>query len=240
MKVLITGGASGLGKAITERLVQQKDFQVIITYRSSAQKAQELENKYTNVRAVKCDFSNDSDLTDISKLIQEEGIGILINNAHSTKIDKNYFHKLSADVFAYGFHQNILPVIRITQAAINIFRKKRYGKIITILSSSIANKPPTGYSEYTASKGYLLSLSKSWATENVAFNITSNCISPAFMLTQLTHGTDERIIEEMQDKHPLKRLLIPEEVADVVAFLCNSTQQINGVNMIVNSAENVV
>jgi 3-oxoacyl-[acyl-carrier protein] reductase len=240
MKILITGGASGLGAAILEKLAQQKDSQIIITYNTSAQKARELETKYKNIKAVKCNFSDKNDLTAISELLQKEEIDILVNNAHTTKIDKNHFHKLSAETFTAGFQNNILPVIQITQAAINTFRKKKYGKIITILSATIANKPPVGYSEYTASKAYLLSLSKSWANENAAFNITSNCVSPAFMQTELTSDTDERIIEEMQNKHPLKKLLSTNEVADVVAFLCNSTQQLNGVNIPVNSAENVI
>ncbi|HTA81781.1 MAG TPA: SDR family oxidoreductase [Bacteroidia bacterium] len=240
MKILITGGASGLGAAISEKLAQHKDSNIIITYSESVQKARRLESFYKNIKAIKCNFSDKNDVITLMELIQKEQIDVLINNAHTTKIDKNYFHKLSTEAFTYGFNQNILPVIQITQVAINIFRKKKYGKIITILSASLINKPPFGFSEYTASKAYLLSLSKSWANENATFNITSNCVSPSFMQTGLTEDTDERIMEEMLNKHPLKRLLGAGEVAEVVAFLCDSTQQINGINISINSAENVV
>jgi 3-oxoacyl-[acyl-carrier protein] reductase len=239
MKILITGGASGLGKAITEKLAMRDGYKVFITYSSSAKNATELESKYKNVKAVKCDFSSSNDLKDLVDLIQKEGIDVLVNNAYSTKIDKNYFHKTGTDTFVNGFKQNILPVIQVTQAAINVFRKKKFGKVITILSATLVNKPPMGYSEYTASKAYLLSLSKSWAGENAAFNVTSNCISPSFMQTELTADTDERIVEEIQNNHPLKKLLTTSEVADVVAFLCNSSQQINGANIPVNAAQNV-
>jgi 3-oxoacyl-[acyl-carrier protein] reductase len=240
MKILITGGASGLGRSISETLAANNSFQVFVTFAKSADNAKELESGYKNVKAIKCDFSVSSDIETLVTFIQKEEIDILVNNAHATKIDKNHFHKLSAEVFTNGFVRNVLPVMQITQAAINVFRKKKFGKIITILSATLANKPPVGYSEYTAGKAYLLSLSKSWANENAAFNITSNCISPAFMQTELTHDTDERIIEEMQNKHPLKKLLDTKEVADVVAFLCNSSQQLNGINIPVNSAENVI
>ena len=239
MKILITGGASGLGRAITEKLAMLDGAEVFITYNSSAKDASELEGKYKNIKAVKCNFSNSSDVTELTYLIQKEGIDVLVNNAYSTKIDKNYFHKTGVDVFVNGFKQNILSVIQVTQAAINVFRKKKFGKIITVLSATLANKPPMGYSEYTANKAYLLSLSKSWAGENAAFNITSNCVSPAFMQTAITADTDERVVEEMQNNHPLKKLLTISEVADVVAFLCNSSQQINGVNIPVNAAQNV-
>jgi len=240
MKILVTGGASGLGKAITEKLASLEGAQVYVTYSASEKSAQELESRYKNVKAVKCNFSLESEIHSLIALIQKENIDVLVNNAHTTKIVKNHFHKLSLDVFANGFAGNVLPVIKITQAAIDVFRKKKFGKIITILSGTLANKPPMGYSEYTAGKAYLLSLSKSWAAENAAFNITSNCISPAFMQTELTSDTDERVVEEMQNKHPLKKLLTTTEVADVVAFLCDSTQQLNGVNIPVNAADNVI
>jgi len=240
MKILVTGGASGLGKALTERLAGLEGAHIYATYSASVDNAKELEGRYKNVKTVKCNFTIDGDIQVLINLIQKENIDVLVNNAHTTKIEKNHFHKLNLDVFASAFADNILPVIKITQAAIDVFRKKKFGKIITILSGTLMNKPPMGYSEYTAGKAYLLSLSKSWAAENAAFNITANCVSPAFMLTELTNDTDERIVEEMKNKHPLKKLLTTAEVADVVAFFCDSTQQLNGVNIPVNAADNVI
>jgi len=239
MKILITGGASGLGEAISRRLVLLRQAQVTITYSSSEAEALELQSKFHNLKAVKCDFANVGEVQQLLNLIAKEGLDVLINNAHSTSINKLHFHKLGLEVFEKSFVHNILPTISITQAAINTFRQKKYGKIITILSASLLNKPPIGYSEYTATKAYLQSLSKSWAAENASFNITSNCVSPAFMQTKLTSDVDERIIEEMQNKHPLKKILSPIEVAEVVAFLCTASQQINGVNIPVNSADNI-
>ncbi|MFZ0035366.1 MAG: SDR family oxidoreductase, partial [Sedimentisphaerales bacterium] len=127
----------------------------------------------------------------------------------------------------------------ITQEAIKLFRKKKFGKIINILTSFLINKPPTGLSEYVAKKAYLLSLSKSWAVENADFNISSNCISPSFMQTELTSSMDERIVEQLIKVHPLKRLLRPEEVAESVLFFINSPQHVNGVNLVINAAQDI-
>ena len=140
-----------------------------------------------------------------------------------TGFEQNYFHKLKADYFTDSFQRNVLPAIKITQTALVYFRKKKFGKIITVLSSYLINKPPIGLSEYTASKSYLLSLSKSWATENANFNISSNCISPSFMQTSLTSDTDERVVSEMITKHPLKTLLKVEEAAEAIAFFVNAS-----------------
>jgi NAD(P)-dependent dehydrogenase (short-subunit alcohol dehydrogenase family) len=128
-----------------------------------------------------------------------------------------------------------MPTLRITKEAIKVFRKKKFGKIINIISSAIINKPLIGLSAYIANKSYLISMSKSWATEGVKFNITSNSISPSFMQTNLTSDTDERVIDQMNKEHPLKRLLTTDEVAEAVKFFIRSSQQINGTNLIINA-----
>ena len=76
-----------------------------------------------------------------------------------------------------------------------MYKKKRKGKIITILTSFLLNSPPIGSSSYVANKAYLKSLTKSWANENIKFNVTSNTISPSFMQTNFTSDVDERIID---------------------------------------------
>ena len=67
--------------------------------------------------------------------------------------------------------KTLIPTILITQSVLNDFRKKKKGKIITILTSFLLNTPPIGASTYVANKAYLGSLVKSWATENIKFNI---------------------------------------------------------------------
>jgi NAD(P)-dependent dehydrogenase (short-subunit alcohol dehydrogenase family) len=198
-----------------------------------------LESSFANVTAIQCDFSVPADVEALCEAVARFDLQVLINNA-MTGFEQNYFHKLDPAHFTDSFQKNVVPAIRITQAALKQFRKAKFGKIITILSAAIINKPPIGWSEYVASKCYLLSLSKSWATENAAFNISANCISPAFMQTSLTGGTDERIIEDMLSKHPLKALLKVEEVADAVGYFVHASQHANGINLILNAAQDVI
>lgn len=238
MNILITGGASGLGKAITQKLASDPGNKVIFTYNRSESAAKELELHYKNCKGVHCDFHNNSSIENLFSLIESENLDVLINNAF-TGLQTNYFHKLEPEHFVSNFERNVLPVIRITSACILQFRKKKFGKIITILSSYIVNKPPIGLSEYVAEKNYLHSLSKSWAVENSKFNISSNCISPSFMLTDLTAQTDERILEEMIGSHPLKRILTPDEVADAAEYLVRASQHVNGTNLIINAAGDI-
>ena len=238
MNILITGGASGLGEVITKKLASEPTNVVYFTYFKSEVNAAELEKKFPNTKAIKCDFNNSEDIDLLISKMDSLNLNVLINNA-ITQFEIKHFHKLEPNCFIESFNSNIIPTIKISQKAISIFRKAKFGKIITILSSAIISTPPIGWAEYTANKAYLLSLSKSWAVENANFNITSNCISPEFLQTPLTRNTDERVIEEMIKSHPLKKLLTKEEVADTISFLVGAPQHISGINLVMNSAVNI-
>jgi NAD(P)-dependent dehydrogenase (short-subunit alcohol dehydrogenase family) len=228
MNILITGGASGLGEAITNKVASENMNIVYFTYNTSSEEARQLEDSLANTRGIKCNFINVKEVDNLIDQISTMDLDVLVNNAISS-ITNDHFHKIAIDAFTESFQHNIVPIIRITQHAIRIFRKKMW-KIINILSSYLSSKPPIGLSEYVANKAYLLSLSNSRAIENSSFNITSNCVSPSSMQTNLTQDTDQRIIERMIKKNPQKRLLTTDEVADTVFFLLHSTQQINGIN----------
>ena len=240
MKILITGGASGLGEAITRRLAQNAANEVWFTYRSSAMKAQELEREFPNARGIGCDFTKGEDMATLLKRMDETGFDALVNNAISTPIMKKHFHRMGLEVFKDGFAQNILPTIEITQRAITKFREKKGGRIVTVLTATLAGRPPAGYAEYTAAKAYIHSLAKSWAAENAVYGITSNCISPGFMATKLTSDTDERIVEHLTSQHPLKRLLTTGEVAEAVEFFLKAPLHINGTNLLINAASEIL
>jgi 3-oxoacyl-[acyl-carrier protein] reductase len=240
MNILITGGASGLGEAITRKLASNSDDMVFFTFYKSNGKAKVIENEHHNAKGLQCDFQNQSEIDALLKFIETTEINVLINNAYISDISPKHFHKVDFSVFIENFNLNIIPIIRITQKAILNFRKLKFGKIITILSSAIIDKPPIGWSEYVAGKAYLASLSKSWAIENSPYNITSNTISPSFMQTALTSDIDERLIRDMVDNHPYKQLLTTNEVSEAILFLSKCSQQINGVNLIINAGTHVI
>lgn len=234
MNILITGGSGGLGKAILLLLAENAENFIYFTYASSSEASLKLESAYPNIQAIHCDFTDEHSIQELVSAIPGLRLHVLINNA-STPIHKAHFNKIPVQNFLDNFKNNIFPVLRITQEVIKGFRKEKFGKIITILSSAIVNRPPIGWSDYVAGKAYLLAMSKSWATENISFNISSNCISPDFMLTSFNKDVDERIVEQMTEIHPLGKLLKTEEVAQAVLFFISSAQQINGVNLVINA-----
>lgn len=239
MNVLITGGASGLGEAITRILAKDTKNMIYFTYSNSKLNAEKIELDFSNVQSIKCDFKNANEVTKLVNIIENLKLDVLINNAYTGNALHTYFNKIGHEVFAEDFHNNIIPTIRITQSVITHFRKEKKGKIITVLTSFLATSPPLGASCYVANKAYLNSLVKSWAHENIKFNISSNSVSPSFMQTKLNSDVDERIIEQMTSNHPLKKLLTVEEVADTVQYLTNTTSQINGIDILLNSGINI-
>lgn len=239
MNILITGGASGLGEAITRKLVADNKNQVYFTYYKSEEKALQISAAFSNATAIKCDFKNKLYVQSICEKISLIDLDILINNAFSGDFLKTHFNKIGIEEFENDFKENILPVIEITQAAISYFRKKKSGKIITVLTSALISTPPVGSSVYVANKAYLAQLSKIWAVENAKFNITSNTVSPSFMQTNLTSGFDERLVEQMKENHPLKTLLKPDEVSEAVYFLVKASAQINGADIPINAGSSL-
>lgn len=107
MKVLITGGASGLGAAITSLLAKDEGYFIYFTYSNSIEKAQLLEQQLKNVTAIKCDFTISEEIEALKNLISELQIDVLINNAYSgnpvkptsIKFRNAILPKISASIF---------------------------------------------------------------------------------------------------------------------------------------------
>lgn len=239
MNIIITGGSSGLGKALVEACAASAEHQVLFTYCRHEDEAQALAGKYANVRAVQVDFTDEASVGLFVQRLADEQVDVLINNAYAGTAQGVHFHKTAPDDFSKAFHDNVMPVIRITQACAQSMRKRKFGKIINIITSYVMDVPPTGFSVYTATKAYIRQLSKSWSKELGRFNVTSNCILPDYMQTDFGKVEDFQL-EQMKEAHPLKTLLQPEEVAGIIVSLLGASQQFNGVEIPINAAQHMM
>jgi 3-oxoacyl-[acyl-carrier protein] reductase len=239
MNILVTGGASGLGKAITTLLAAESSSHVYFTYSHSKDKARQIEIDFPNTSGIKCDFCISEDIAILTSKMPQMDLDVLINNAYANGIKTRHFHKINSSDILEDFKNNIIPTVKITQEALRIFRKKRNGTIVTVLTAYLTNTPPTGLASYVAIKAFLEKLTKVWASENSKFQITSNSVSPSFMRSALTADTDERVIENMVSMHPLKELLSPEEVAETIKFLVSASKNINGIDLLMNAGDNI-
>lgn len=213
-KAVVTGGSSGIGKSIVQHLLE-KDCEVLFTYRSSADSAKLITDNNPAATAMKVDFTSGDDVGALLDKIDEFQPDILINNYYRGTFISQYFHKTAPESFEQQFRDNVLPALAVTQKCISVFRRKKWGRIISILSSSLRT-PALGTSVYNANKAYLLQMSRHWALENVKFGITSNCISPSFIPTGFHADMDERQKEMITKSYPLKN---PPTTADVAALI---------------------
>jgi NAD(P)-dependent dehydrogenase (short-subunit alcohol dehydrogenase family) len=211
----------------------------MFTYCRHEDDAQALVGKFNNVEAVQVDFGDEVSVIHFAEMIAEKPTDVLINNAYAGSPQGVHFHKTAPEDYAKAFKMNAMPVIRITQACVAGMRKRKFGKIINIITSSVIDVPPTGYSVYAATKAYIRQLSKSWSKELGRFNITSNCVLPDYMQTDFGQLEDFQL-EQMRNAHPLKELLKPEDVAEVVCHLIQSSQQLNGVEIPINAAQHIM
>lgn len=236
MNLLITGGTSGLGKATVE-LLAKDGHQIWFSYLANEEftkVASEMEGKYENVKAIPLNFCEPESVDSFCGQIKDWNIDVLVNCTYVGKPQTTYFHKIESDEFLRAFQFNIIPTVKITQATIEVMKKKKFGKIINIITEAVIGLPPMGYTLYACNKAYLMELSNVWNKEYTRYNITSNCILPAFMQTKFAE-VDERVLEQMEKEHPLKKLLKPDEVARTVKFFVDATQQVNGVKLPVNA-----
>jgi 3-oxoacyl-[acyl-carrier protein] reductase len=201
MNFLVTGGSSGLGKSLVEKLCSDKKNTVFFTYNLSKESAEAICYSNHNAHKIKCDFTQNSETDKFIKIIQSLNLNVFINNYYTGKFLYKHFHKIESDEFLNEFSKNIIPVIKITQEVIREFRKKKSGEIITVLSESIKN-PPIGTSMYVGNKFFLKGLSKIWAIENKKFGINSRYICPPFMKTNFTKDIDERFASLLIGKKP--------------------------------------
>lgn len=238
MNILITGGTSGLGEATVE-LLHKDGHNIWFSYLPTVEfvnVAHKMESTYENVYSIPIDFCEEGSVNEFCEQIKSLDIDVLVNNTYVGKPQTTYFHKIAHEEFVKAFQNNIIPTVSITQTVLAGMMFRRFGKIINILSEAVIGLPPMGYTLYAANKAYLMELSNVWNKEYTRYNITSNCILPAYMQTKFA-VVDSRLLEQMKNEHPLKRLLNVREVAQAIKFFVDSTQQINGVKLPINAAQ---
>ncbi len=218
---LITGASRGIGKSIAQRYVKE-GATVAFTYRSSDEKARELEAELTASGGTARGFKSDAgSLAESETLVKEvvEAFGtvdILINNAGITR--DTLLMRMSEEQWDDIMQVNLKSCFNLTKAVLRTMLKARAGSIIN-MSSVVGIQGNAGQANYAASKAGILGFTKSVALELGSRNIRSNAIAPGFIETEMTEALDEATVQGWREAIPLKRGGKPEDVADACVFL---------------------
>ena len=221
--VIITGGSSGIGKAIAEKFAQN-GANVAITCINMNDNASQLIKKIESLGVKAKVYESDaSDFESAIKLAENVfndfgSIDVLVNNAGITK--DNLLLRMSEEDFNDVMKVNMNSVFNNTKAVLRQMLKQKNGSIIN-LSSVVGVKGNAGQSNYSSSKAAIIGFTKSVALELGSRNIRCNAIAPGFIETEMTKALQQDQINEWAESIPLKRSGKPEDVANTTLFLAS-------------------
>jgi 3-hydroxybutyrate dehydrogenase len=235
-RALITGGASGIGRACAVRLAEAGAAVVVVDREAEAAKAVAAEVAGT---AVAVDLS-DLDAVDALDL----DVDILVNNAGLQYVAP--LQEFPVDRFSYILRLMVEAPFRLVRGSLPHMYERGWGRVVNI--SSIHGLRASPYkSAYVTAKHGLEGLSKVIALEGAEHGVTSNCVNPAYVRTPLVEGQiadqakahglseDQVVAQVMLAPAAVKRLIEPAEVAEAVAWLCSpSAASVTGTSLVMD------
>ena len=223
---LVTGGSRGIGTAIARKL--GNNFHVIVGYANSEEKANDVAKDIItsggSASTVQIDISNSESVDEAFTSIEKDytSVDVLINNAGITK--DNILPRMKEEEWIDVIQTNLTGSFYTSQRAIKQMMKNKWGRIIFI-SSIVGMSGNQGQANYAASKAGLIGLAKSISKELGTRNITSNVIAPSYIETDMTSFLDDENKKNIIEQLSIKRIGKPEDISNVVAFLCNDESE---------------
>jgi acetoacetyl-CoA reductase len=221
---VVTGGARGIGAAITEALARD-GVHVAAGYSSNRATAEELEEKLTGEGlSVSIHQGNVGKPADCQRVVDEvlaaQGqIDYLVNNAGVT-VDKTV-RKMTVEDWHAVLRINLSGAFYMTKAVLEHMLQRGSGRIVNI-SSVIGQTGNIGQANYSASKAGLFGFSQSLALETARKGITVNCVAPGFIETDMFAAIPKEVIDKILTTIPVGRLGQAREVARAVQFSTDS------------------
>ena len=212
-KVLVTGATGSLGEAIVKEF-SEKGYFVYIHYNSNKEKAEEILSDIDGNGEILGFNSKDKELT--KELLKDIEVDVLVNNLGITR--DNLFFWMTDEEWEEVIDTNLNGMFRVTKALLPKFIKNKGGAIVNISSvSGISGN--AGQTNYSASKGAIISFTKSLAVELSRYKVRVNCVAPGIIESDMTKELDKKLAKSI----PLGRFGDPKEVAHAVYFAATNT-----------------
>ncbi len=217
---LVTGSARGLGQSIALKLAEA-GADIALCDLNAEWLAESAEKVRALGRRAECYGINVADGESVAEGVKavEKDFGkvdILVNNAGITK--DGLLMRMSEEDWDAVLNVNLKGTFLCTKAVMRGMMKRRNGTIVNI-ASIIGLMGNAGQANYAASKGGVISFSKTVAKELASRNVRCNAVAPGFIRTAMTDKLDEEVQNKMKALIPLNRFGEPEDVANVVLFL---------------------
>ncbi len=240
--VLVTGASRGIGAQIAKTLAGF-GLKVWINYRSGVVEADaikdEIEANGGTAAVIGFDVSDEAAFVDAVKtIVASDGeLSYMVNNAGITN-DKLAL-RMKIDDFLSVINANLTSSFIGCRESMKVMRKKKFGAVVNI-ASIVGETGNGGQTNYAASKGGTIAMTKSFAIEAATSGIRFNCVTPGFIATEMTEVLSDEVKESFTSKIPMKRFGNPNEVAEAVAFLLSDyASYITGETLKVNGGMNM-
>jgi len=218
---IITGGGTGIGKAIAQAFVRE-GAKVVIAGRDSKKLDRAGSEIGADCLAVSADVSN---VSSVEKLVSAtldrfKGINILVNNA--AVLLPGTAESISEEAFDQTFSINVRGLWLLSRAVLPHMRAAGGGSIVNI-ASVLSMVGARNRVAYAASKGAVMAMTKAMALDHAAEHIRVNCIAPGIIETDMVarFSTDENARKQRVAMHPMGRFGQPEDVASAAVFLAS-------------------
>jgi 3-oxoacyl-[acyl-carrier protein] reductase len=235
--VLVTGSSRGIGAEIAKSLAGF-GLKVWVNYRSGEAEAKAVQADIVaaggEAEVIGFDVSDETAFVDaIKSIVAADGeLAYLVNNAGITN-DKLAM-RMKADDFMSVIDANLKSTFIGCREALKSMRKKRFGAVVNI-ASIVGETGNAGQTNYAASKGGTIAMTKSFAIEAASSGIRYNTVTPGFIATEMTDVLKDEVKDAFTAKIPMERFGNPSEVAEATAFLLSDhSSYITGETLKVN------
>ena len=211
-RAVVTGGAQGLGRAITERLIASGAQVEIWDIQDASAVATEL-----GATARMLDLADDAAVADAAS--QAGAVDILVNNAGITGGNAPTW-ELDPAIWRRVMEVNLTAPFLVARALVPGMIARGYGRVVNIASVAAKEGNPNA-AHYSASKAGVVALTKSLGKELAETGVLVNCVTPAAARTPIFDQMSQQHIDYMLSKIPMKRFLEPAEAAAMVAWLAS-------------------
>jgi len=219
--VLVTGSSRGIGAEIAKSLAGF-GLKVWINYRSGEAEAKAVQEAIVaaggEAEVIGFDVSDEAAFVDAMKsIVKADGeLAYLVNNAGITK--DGLAMRMKVDQFMDVINANLTSSFIGCREALKVMRKKRFGAVVNI-ASIVGETGNAGQTNYAASKGGTIAMTKSFALEAATSGIRYNTITPGFIATEMTDVLKDEVKDAFTAKIPMGRFGNASEVAEATAFL---------------------
>tara|TARA_B100000949_G_scaffold53600_1_gene47206 strand:+ start:331 stop:1065 length:735 start_codon:yes stop_codon:yes gene_type:complete len=215
-KILVTGASGGIGSEIVKKFVSLGGD--VLGTGTKAEKLDLIKKQYQNIKVKKFDISEHSRIEEFidDVVLELGGLDVLINNA-GTNVD-NLSLRMKEEEWKKVIDINLTSTFLLTKHAIKKMLRNKFGRVVNI-TSVVGHTGNLGQSNYAAAKSGIIGMSKSLALEYAKKNITINCVSPGFIVSDMTMNIAEKVRLYLTSRIPMGKLGTGEDVSNCVAFL---------------------